>query len=168
MQQNLGLLEQQTSLLIAMEFLCLRPANFFSNCNVALHTRSLGPPWFKIKIEKIPIIPVWNFRWKRRSIQNLQVSPCWLNIYWPMKSTSLFKGKTVQRSLQTGFRGVTVWTRMIDFMSGMSAYSRNGTKRHVTDISKHWKHRVNWGFCGGCCCGSSNGIPVSENPCWSH
>ena len=46
-QQILGLLEQQTSLPIAMEFLPLRPANFSSNRNVALHARSLGPPWSK-------------------------------------------------------------------------------------------------------------------------
>ena len=44
-QQTLGLLEQQTSLRIAMEFLSLRPANFSSSRNVALHARSLGPPW---------------------------------------------------------------------------------------------------------------------------
>jgi len=42
---KLGLLEQQASLIIAMEFLPLRPANFSSNPNVALHARSLGPPW---------------------------------------------------------------------------------------------------------------------------
>jgi len=41
---KLGLLAQQTSLLIAMEFFSLRPANFSSNRNVALHARSLGPP----------------------------------------------------------------------------------------------------------------------------
>ena len=44
-QQKLGLLEQQTSLLMALEFLSLQPANFSSNRNVALHARSLGPPW---------------------------------------------------------------------------------------------------------------------------
>ena len=43
-QQTLGLLEQQTSLLIAMKFLSLQPANFSSNPNVTLHARSLGPP----------------------------------------------------------------------------------------------------------------------------
>jgi len=43
-QQRLSLLEQQTSLLIAVEFLSLRPANFFSNRNVALHARNLEPP----------------------------------------------------------------------------------------------------------------------------
>jgi len=44
-QQTLGLLEQQTSLIIAMEFLFLQPANFSSNRNVSLHACSLGPPW---------------------------------------------------------------------------------------------------------------------------
>jgi len=43
-QQTLGLLEQQTSLRIAMEFLSLRPANISANRNVALHARNLGPP----------------------------------------------------------------------------------------------------------------------------
>jgi len=43
-QQKLGLLEQQTSLLIVMELLYLRPANFSSNRNVALDARGLGPP----------------------------------------------------------------------------------------------------------------------------
>jgi len=43
-QQTLGLLEEQTSLLIAMAFLFLRPANFSSNRNVALQAHSLGPP----------------------------------------------------------------------------------------------------------------------------
>jgi len=37
-QQKLGLLEEQTSLSIAMEF-SLRPANFSLNRTVALHTR---------------------------------------------------------------------------------------------------------------------------------
>jgi len=31
-----------------MEFLSLRPANFSLNRNVALHARSLGPPWPKL------------------------------------------------------------------------------------------------------------------------
>jgi len=44
-QQTVGLLEQQASLLIAMEFLSLRPAIFSSNRNVALRARSHGPPW---------------------------------------------------------------------------------------------------------------------------
>jgi len=44
-QQKLGLLQQQTSLLITVEFVSSRPANFSSNCNVALNARSLGPPW---------------------------------------------------------------------------------------------------------------------------
>jgi len=43
-QQNLGLLEQQTSFLTTMEFLFLRPANFSSNRNAALHACSLRPP----------------------------------------------------------------------------------------------------------------------------
>ena len=43
MQKKLGLLEQQMSLSIAMEFLSLRPANFSSNRNAVLHSRSLGP-----------------------------------------------------------------------------------------------------------------------------
>ena len=43
-QQNLGLLEQKTSLLTTMDFLFLRPANFSSNHNAALHACSLGPP----------------------------------------------------------------------------------------------------------------------------
>jgi len=49
--QKLGLLEQQTCLLIAMEFLSLRPANFSSNRNVALHPRNLGPPWVNLLIK---------------------------------------------------------------------------------------------------------------------
>jgi len=44
MQQKLDQLEQQISLLIAVEFLSLRLAKFSSNRNVALHARSLGPP----------------------------------------------------------------------------------------------------------------------------
>jgi len=44
---KLGLLEQQTSLLIAMKFLSLRSANISLIHTVALHTRSLGPPWTK-------------------------------------------------------------------------------------------------------------------------
>jgi len=44
-QKKLGLLEQQTSLSIAMELLSLQPANVSSNRNAALHARSLGPPW---------------------------------------------------------------------------------------------------------------------------
>jgi len=36
-QQKLGLLEQQTSLLTTMEFLFLRPANLSSNRNAAPH-----------------------------------------------------------------------------------------------------------------------------------
>jgi len=43
-QQTLGLLEQQTSLLIAMEFLCLRPAKFSSNRNVAFMLAVLDHP----------------------------------------------------------------------------------------------------------------------------
>ena len=43
--EKLGLLEQQTSHLIAMEFLFLRPAIFSLNSNVALHASSLEPPW---------------------------------------------------------------------------------------------------------------------------
>jgi len=46
-QQKLGLLEQQMSLLIAMEFLSLQPADFSSNCNVAHCARSLGQPCFR-------------------------------------------------------------------------------------------------------------------------
>ena len=41
--------EQQTSLLIATEF-SLWPANFLSNRNVALHARSLGPPWDRLSL----------------------------------------------------------------------------------------------------------------------
>jgi len=41
-QQKLGLLEQQMSLLAPMEFLFLRPANLSSNRNAALHACSLG------------------------------------------------------------------------------------------------------------------------------
>jgi len=41
---KLGLLEQQTSLLIAMEFFSLQPAHLSSSCHAALHARSLGPP----------------------------------------------------------------------------------------------------------------------------
>jgi len=52
MQYKVGLLEQQTSLLIAMECLSLGPANFSSNCNVALHARSLGPPWSSTTVHK--------------------------------------------------------------------------------------------------------------------
>jgi len=43
-QKKLGLLEQKTGLSIAVEFLSLRPANFSSNRNVALHAHSLGSP----------------------------------------------------------------------------------------------------------------------------
>ena len=43
-QQKLGLLEQQTSLLTTKEFLFLRLAHFSSNHNAALHACSLGPP----------------------------------------------------------------------------------------------------------------------------
>jgi len=43
-QQKLGLLEQQTSLLTTMEFIFLRQANLSSNRNAALHACSLGPP----------------------------------------------------------------------------------------------------------------------------
>jgi len=46
-QQKLGLLEQQMSLLIAMEFLSSQPADFSSNRNVALCARSLGQPCFR-------------------------------------------------------------------------------------------------------------------------
>jgi len=46
-QQKLGLLEQQMSLLIAMEFLSLQPADFSSNRNVALCARSLRQPCFR-------------------------------------------------------------------------------------------------------------------------
>jgi len=31
-----------------MEFLSLQPANFSSNRIAALHSRNLGPPWFRI------------------------------------------------------------------------------------------------------------------------
>jgi len=41
-QQKLGLLQQQVSLLATMEFLFLRPANLSSNRNAALHAWSLG------------------------------------------------------------------------------------------------------------------------------
>jgi len=47
MQKTLGLLEQQTSLSIAMEFLSLWPANFSLNRNVALDACRLGPPWHR-------------------------------------------------------------------------------------------------------------------------
>jgi len=43
-QQKLGLLGQQTSSSIAMEF-SLRTANISPNRNVAHHARSVGPPW---------------------------------------------------------------------------------------------------------------------------
>ena len=49
-QQNLGLLEQQISLLIAMDFLFLRFANFSSNHNVDLHACSPRPPWSRVLI----------------------------------------------------------------------------------------------------------------------
>jgi len=48
-QHRLGLLEHQTSLLIAVEFLSLRPANFSSNRNVALHACSLGLTWSRTR-----------------------------------------------------------------------------------------------------------------------
>jgi len=44
LQQKLGPLEQQTSLLTTIEFLSLWPANFSSDRNAALHACSLGPP----------------------------------------------------------------------------------------------------------------------------
>jgi len=46
MQQKQGMLEQKMSLLIVMEFHSLWPANFSSNCNVALYAHSLILPWF--------------------------------------------------------------------------------------------------------------------------
>ena len=46
MQQKQGMLEQKMSLLIVMEFHSLWPANFSSNCNVALYAHSLILLWF--------------------------------------------------------------------------------------------------------------------------
>ena len=57
-QKKLGLLEQQTSLSIAMEFLSLWPANFSSNRNAALHSRCLGPLCFKYWFKRCLIIPL--------------------------------------------------------------------------------------------------------------
>jgi len=50
-QQKLGLLEQQTSFLIAMKFLSLRPANFSSNRSVALHAAVLDHPDLYLSIK---------------------------------------------------------------------------------------------------------------------
>ena len=44
MQQKLGVLEQKTSLLIAMEFLSLPPANFSSHRNVTFMLAVLDHP----------------------------------------------------------------------------------------------------------------------------
>jgi len=70
-QQKLGILEQQTCLFIAMEFLSLRPTNFSSSRNLALHARSLGPPW-----------STWLWNCMRTdtnmcSVQNFYREHCW-------------------------------------------------------------------------------------------
>ena len=58
---KLGLLEQRTSLFVAMECLSLRPANFSSNRNMALHARSLGPRWDTISNLNVASAQEWDF-----------------------------------------------------------------------------------------------------------
>jgi len=90
-QQKLGLLEQQASLLIALESLSLRPANFSSKHNVALHARSLGPPWSNL--------PKLNFNCvSRTKLHNLvkkfapPIENCWNGVTWYPRRVNLAMG----------------------------------------------------------------------------
>jgi len=70
MQQKLVQLEQQMSLLTAVEFLSLQSTNFSSNCNVALRPRSLGPPCTRLLFV---VFKIWVTAFKK--ISKLLISP---------------------------------------------------------------------------------------------